>query len=243
MMSGALTQSAAIGVAQDAIGTLPGLSSAQVKSEQNLVAVGYAVTYPLGTILCAMLLANVLPPALPPGPGEGERGAGRRTRHSGRGPGHRCGYYETVLRAHRIERRDLVGRSIADFETQQQALGRRVYITRVRRDGAILPPQTQSLVLREGDVVAISALRHDLVDFDVRSHVGGPEADDTALLVPDRDAARGGVREGRAGQDRGGTAPRAYMAGGVYIEKLYRAGAAFPFRLSTPVERGGTRWC
>ncbi|NED80479.1 aspartate-alanine antiporter [Streptomyces sp. SID11233] len=234
LMSGALTQSAAIGVAQDAIGTLPGLSAAQVKSEQNLVAVGYAVTYPLGTILCAMLLANVLPrlyrknlaqesaelDAPDDNPDEGE------------------GYYETVLRAYRVERPDLVGRSIGDFESQQQALGRRVYITQVRREGTVLP-QAQTLVLRDGDTVAVSALRHDLVDFDARTHVGA-EADDVALLGYRTETLHVVASEKtQLGRTVAELRREPFMAG-VYIEKIYRAGAEFPFRLSTPVERGDT---
>src|SRR5699024_404310 len=61
LLGGALTQSAVIGVAQDAISHLPGLSPGQLKEQSNLVPIAYAVTYPLGTILCAVLLANVLP--------------------------------------------------------------------------------------------------------------------------------------------------------------------------------------
>src|SRR6478609_11890220 len=61
LLGGALTQSAVIGVAQDAIAGLPGLSADQVTAQQNLVPIGYAVTYPLGTILCAILLANIAP--------------------------------------------------------------------------------------------------------------------------------------------------------------------------------------
>ncbi|MGC5411436.1 aspartate-alanine antiporter, partial [Streptomyces sp. DT225] len=98
MMSGALTQSAAIGVAQDAIGTLPGLSSAQVKSEQNLVAVGYAVTYPLGTILCAMLLANVLPRLYRRDLAKESAELAAELDAPDEDPDAGRGYYETVLR-------------------------------------------------------------------------------------------------------------------------------------------------
>ncbi|MFD7863372.1 aspartate-alanine antiporter [Streptomyces sp. NPDC057682] len=238
LMSGALTQSAAIGVAQDAIGTLPGLSSSQVKSEQNLVAVGYAVTYPLGTILCAMLLANVLPRLYRRDLAKESAELAAELDAPDENPDEGEGYYETVLRAYTVERPDLVGRSISDFEAQQQALGRRVYITGVRREGGVLP-QDQSLVLRQGDTVAVSALRHDLVDFDARTHVGS-EADDVALLGYRTETLHVVVSEkavlGRSVEE---LRREPFMAG-VYIEKVYRAGAEFPFRLSTPVERGDT---
>lgn len=238
LMSGALTQSAAIGVAQDAIGTLPGLSAAQVKSEQNLVAVGYAVTYPLGTILCAMLLANVLPRLYRKNLAQESAELAAELDAPDDNPDEGEGYYETVLRAYRVERPDLVGRSIGDFENQQQALGRRVYITQVRRGGTILP-QAQTLVLRNGDTVAVSALRHDLVDFDARTHVGA-EADDVALLGYRTETLHVVASEkARLGRTVAELRREPFMAG-VYIEKIYRAGAEFPFRLSTPVERGDT---
>lgn len=238
LMSGALTQSAAIGVAQDAIGTLPGLSAAQVKSEQNLVAVGYAVTYPLGTILCAMLLANVLPRLYRKNLARESAELAAELDAPNDSPDEGEGYYETVLRAYRVERPDIVGRSIGDFETQQQALGRRVYITQVRREGTVLP-QAQNLVLRDGDTVAISALRHDLVDFDARTHVGA-EADDVALLGYRTETLHVVASEkAQLGRTVAEVRREPFMAG-VYIEKIYRAGAEFPFRLSTPVERGDT---
>ncbi|WP_328866985.1 aspartate-alanine antiporter [Streptomyces sp. NBC_00304] len=238
LMSGALTQSAAIGVAQDAIGTLPGLSAAQVKSEQNLVAVGYAVTYPLGTILCAMLLANVLPRLYRKNLAQESAELAAELDAPDDNPDEGEGYYETVLRAYRVERPDLVGRSIGDFENQQQALGRRVYITQVRREGTILP-QAQTLVLRDGDTVAVSALRHDLVDFDARTHVGA-EADDVALLGYRTETLHVVASEkAQLGRTVAELRQEPFMAG-VYIEKIYRAGAEFPFRLSTPVERGDT---
>ncbi|MEV0919900.1 aspartate-alanine antiporter [Streptomyces sp. NPDC049967] len=238
LMSGALTQSAAIGVAQDAIGTLPGLSAAQVKSEQNLVAVGYAVTYPLGTILCAMLLANVLPRLYRKNLAQESAELAAELDAPDDNPDEGEGYYETVLRAYRVERPDLVGRSIGDFENQQQALGRRVYITQVRREGTILP-QAQTLVLRDGDTVAVSALRHDLVDFDARTHVGA-EADDVALLGYRTETLHVvASQKAQLGRTVAELRREPFMAG-VYIEKIYRAGAEFPFRLSTPVERGDT---
>lgn len=238
LMSGALTQSAAIGVAQDAIGTLPGLSAAQVKSEQNLVAVGYAVTYPLGTILCAMLLANVLPRLYRKNLARESAELAAELDAPNDSPDEGEGYYETVLRAYRVERPDIVGRSIGDFETQQQALGRRVYVTQVRREGTVLP-QAQNLVLRDGDTVAISALRHDLVDFDARTHVGA-EADDVALLGYRTETLHVVASEkAQLGRTVAEVRREPFMAG-VYIEKIYRAGAEFPFRLSTPVERGDT---
>ncbi|MEU0353797.1 aspartate-alanine antiporter [Streptomyces cyaneofuscatus] len=238
LMSGALTQSAAIGVAQDAIGTLPGLSADEAKTQENLVAVGYAVTYPLGTILCAMLLANVLPKLYRRDLAKESAELAAELDAPDESPDEGAGYYEVVLRAYRVDRPDLVGRSVADFEDQQKALGRRIYLTGVRRDGTVLE-HDQSRTLRLGDTVAVSAIRGDLVDFDPVTHLGA-EADDVELLGYRTETLHVVASEkAHLGRTVAEVRREPFMAG-VYIDQLYRAGAAFPYRLSTPLERGDT---
>ncbi|MYV67089.1 aspartate-alanine antiporter [Streptomyces sp. SID2131] len=238
LLGGALTQSAVIGVAQDAIGNLPGLSAAQAKSEENLVAIGYAVTYPLGTILCALLLANVLPKLYKRDLAAESARLAKELDAPGDDPDLAEGYYEVVLRAYRVERPDLAGRTIDDFEQQQKALGRRVYITRVRRDGTVLDHDQQT-VLHEGDTVALSALRGSLVEFDPLTHVG-PEADDVELLGYQTETLHVVASEkAQLGRSIADLRREPFMVG-VYVDRLYRAGAEYPYRLSTTVERGDT---
>ncbi|MEV5682207.1 aspartate-alanine antiporter [Streptomyces sp. NPDC052164] len=238
LMSGALTQSAAIGVAQDAIGTLPGLSSAEVKTQENLVAVGYAVTYPLGTILCAMLLANVLPRLYRRNLATESAELAAELDAPNESPDEGEGYYEVVLRAYTVQRPDLVGRTVEDFENQQKELGRRLYLTGVRRGGTVLE-HDQERALALGDTVAVSALRHDLVDFDARTHIGA-EADDVELLGYRTETLHVVASEkAQLGRTIEELRREPFMVG-VYIDKLYRAGAEFPYRLSTKLERGDT---
>ncbi|MFI0239041.1 aspartate-alanine antiporter [Streptomyces sp. NPDC016845] len=238
LLGGALTQSAVIGVAQDAIGNLPGLSHSAVKDEQNLVAIGYAVTYPLGTILCAMLLANVLPKLYRKDLAAESAALAKELDAPEDDPDLREGYYEVVLRAYTIQRPDLAGRTIDDFERQQQRLGHRIYLTRVRRDGQILD-HDQHTVLREGDVVAVSALRGSLVGYDARTHIGA-ETDDVELLGYQTETLHVVAAEkAQLGRTIGDLRKEPFMVG-VYIDKVYRSGAEFPYRLSTKVERGDT---
>ncbi|MFB7354601.1 aspartate-alanine antiporter [Streptomyces gardneri] len=238
LLGGALTQSAVIGVAQDAIGNLPGLSADQMKNEENLVAIGYAVTYPLGTILCAMLLANVLPKLYKRDLAAESAQLAKELDAPGDDPDLAEGYYEVVLRAYRIDRPDLVGRTIDDFEKQQQALGHRIYLTRVRRDGRILD-HDQATVLREGDIVAVSALRGSLVDFDARTHIGA-ETDDVELLGYQTETLHVVASEkAQLGKSVADLRREPFMVG-VYIDRIYRSGAEFPYRLSTVLERGDT---
>ncbi|MER5736271.1 MULTISPECIES: aspartate-alanine antiporter [unclassified Streptomyces] len=238
LLGGALTQSAVIGVAQDAIGNLPGLSADQMKTEENLVAIGYAVTYPLGTILCAILLANILPRLYKRDLAAESAALAKELDAPGDNPDLAEGYYEVVLRAYTIRRPDLVGRTIDDFENQQKALGHRIYLTRVRRDGAVLD-HDQATVLREGDVVAVSALRGSLVDFDARTHIG-PETDDVELLGYETESLHVVASDKeQLGKTVAELRREPFMVG-VYIDRIYRSGSEFPYRLSTKLERGDT---
>ncbi|MFE0178531.1 aspartate-alanine antiporter [Streptomyces sp. NPDC059002] len=238
LLGGALTQSAVIGVAQDAIGNLPGLSSGAIKEQENLVAVGYAVCYPLGTILCAMLLANVLPKLYRKDLAAESAALAKELDAPADNPDLSEGYYEVVLRAYKVERPDVVGRTIDDFENQQKQLGRRLYITGVRRDGTILP-HDQHTALRAGDVVAMSAIRGDLVTYDARTHIGG-EADDVDLLGYQTESLHVVASEkAQLGRTIGELRTEPFMVG-VYVDKVFRSGAEFPYRLSTKLERGDT---
>ncbi|MEV7275982.1 aspartate-alanine antiporter [Streptomyces sp. NPDC093111] len=238
LLGGALTQSAVIGVAQDAIGNLPGLSAAQMKNEENLVAIGYAVTYPLGTILCAMLLANFLPKLYKRDLAAESAQLAKELDAPGDNPDLAEGYYEVVLRAYEMDHSPLVGRTIDDFEQQQKELGHRIYITRVRREGQILEHDQQT-VLRSGDVVAVSALRGSLIDFDARTHIG-PETDDVELLGYQTESLHVVASDkAQLGKTVAELRREPFMVG-VYIDKIYRSGAEFPYRLGTQLERGDT---
>ncbi|SDK54230.1 aspartate-alanine antiporter [Streptomyces indicus] len=237
-LGGALTQSAVIGVAQDAIANLPGLSADQIKDEQNLVAVGYAVCYPLGTILCAILLANILPRIYRKDLAAESAQLAAELDVPASNPDLGEGYYEVVLRAYTVQRPDVVGRTVQDFENQQKELGRRIYLTNVRRDGKVLE-HDQNLALREGDIVAVSALRGDLVDYDARTHIGA-EADDAELLGYQTETLHVIASEkAQLGKTIGELRTEPFMVG-VYIDKLYRSGSEFPYLLSTKIERGDT---
>lgn len=238
LLGGALTQSAVIGVAQDAIGNLPGLTADQIRNEENLVAIGYAVTYPLGTILCAMLLANVLPKLYRRDLAAESARLAKELDAPGDDPDLAEGYYEVVLRAYEMDHSPLVGRTIDDFENQQKELGHRIYITRVRREGRILAHDQQT-VLRSGDVVAVSALRGSLIEFDARTHIG-PETDDVELLGYQTESLHVVASEkAQLGKTIAELRREPFMVG-VYIDKVYRSGAEFPYRLNTELERGDT---
>lgn len=238
LLGGALTQSAVIGVAQDAIGNLPGLSASQISDQQNLVPVAYAVTYPLGTILCAILLANIAPRLLKSDLKRDSAILAKELDVPTGNPDLGEGYYEVVLRAFTVAVPGIVGRTIDDFEQQQKELGRRIYLTRVRRDGSILDHDQQT-VIADGDVLAVSALRHDLVAFDPATHIG-PETDDIELLGYQTETLHVVVSEkAQIGRSVAELRAEPVMVG-VFIDKIYRSGSEFPYRLNSTVDRGDT---
>ncbi|BFV56094.1 hypothetical protein KCMC57_up11980 [Kitasatospora sp. CMC57] len=236
LLGGALTQSAVIGVAQDAIGNIQGLGRDQVTEQQNLVPVAYAVTYPLGTILCAVLLANIAPRLLRSDLAADSRALAIELDAPEADPDLAEGYYEVVLRAYTVAGGGLAGRTIDDIESQQREQGRRIYLTRVRRAGEILD-HTQQTVIRQGDVVAVSALRHDLVDFDPARQIG-PESDDAGLLGYRTEHLHVVVSAKEyLGRTVAQVRREPFMVG-VFVDRIYRSGAEFPL---PALHRAGVR--
>ncbi|GAA1342486.1 aspartate:alanine exchanger family transporter [Saccharothrix algeriensis] len=238
LLGGALTQSAVIGVAGGAIASLPGLSGDQVTEQQNLVAIGYAVTYPLGTVLCAVLLATALPRLVGRDLAADSADLARELDADSDDPDLGRGYYEVVLRAFTVENPALAGTTVEEFERRQASLGRRIYLTRVRRGGALLP-QDQRIALAPGDVVAVSATRGDVVAYDPEREIG-PEADDVELLGYRTESLHVVVgAEAHLGRSVAELRREPFMVG-VFATELHRSGAKFPLRASTRLERGDT---
>ncbi|MEY9877227.1 putative transport protein [Streptacidiphilus sp. MAP12-33] len=240
LLGGALTQSAVIGVAAGAIAHLPHLTPAAAQDQSHLVAVAYAVTYPLGTVLPALLLANLLPRLLHRDlaadsallAADLDMPADEDDPDAGRG------YYQHVLRAYDIDVAAFAGRTIGEFEQQQRDLDRRIYITRVRRDGEILDHH-RTTVLRLGDTVAVSAVRADLVAFDARTHIG-MEADDLGLLGFRTETLHVVVTGHHADGATVDSLRREDVMSGVFIESHHRAGAELRMSRANRVERGDT---
>ncbi|AWZ18571.1 aspartate-alanine antiporter [Streptomyces sp. ICC1] len=259
LLGGGLTQSAVIGVGADAIAHLPGIDAGEARDQAHLIAVAYAVTYPLGTVLPALLLAGVLPRLLHRDLAAESAVLAADLEAAENDPDAGEGYYKHVLRAYAVDVAAFAGRTIGDFEAEQKAAGRRVYITRLRRAGEILE-HTPGTRIELGDVLAVSAVRGDLVSYDARTHIG-METDDFELLAYRTESLHVVVternREGRGGRGGRGTVAAAggpsgpgvrtirtlrheeFMPG-VFVEEHWRAGADLRVRLDSTVERGDT---
>ncbi|MFD7032216.1 aspartate:alanine exchanger family transporter [Streptomyces sp. NPDC059917] len=240
LLGGALTQSAVIGVAADTIGQLPGLDAAAAQEQAHLVAVAYAVTYPLGTVLPAILLPTVLPRLLRRDLAVDSALLGAALESAGPDPDLDAGkgYYQHVLRAYDVDVEGFAGRGIGEFEAEQRELDRRIYITRVRRDGKVIDHDPLTL-LRLGDTVAVSAVRGDLVAFDARTHIG-MESDDMELLGYRTETLHIVLTDHAYDGTTIRTLRHADFMTGVFIVSQERAGAELAMGRGNALRRGDT---
>ncbi len=169
LLSGSLTESPVMGTATEAINALPLPAEERARLVAH-IAVADAVCYLFGAAGLIVFVSTVAPRLL----GidlkaealklEQQLGI-RRTP-----PGVVSAYRHFELRAYSLAADgQLDGRSIAEAEAR--AAQHRLFIQRVRRDGALLEPHPD-LVLAGGDVIAISGSREVLVQ------VLGPRAEE-----------------------------------------------------------------
>ncbi len=231
LVAGALTESATIGTAMDAIARLD-LSTAERAALVNNIPVAFAVTYLVGVIGAAWVLSQLAPRLLRVDLAEECRKfeeqmrGGVSAQHSGR--------REFEFRAYAVDPDSgLVGRSLADLE----ALAPRIFVEQVRRRGDIVASRDVP-VLREGDVVAVAGRRTTLVEVLEAPGSGLREVDDRELLEVPSDVVDVVVTnkaiEGRTLADLAlDEASR-----GVFLRKITRAGTDLGKLADTIVHRG-----
>ena len=233
LVAGALTQSAAIGTASDAIGRL-GLDPALTKTFQTEVAVGYAVTYVLATFVAVLVCSRLVPwlfrfdlaeectklatqmglePELPPGV------------FSAR--------FANAVRAVRVTASSMAGKSVGEIESEFAQRGHRVFIAAIRRGEAISTATTADIVA-EGNVIALAGPSEIIISEAAGAEVHDPELLDIPLeqldVVVTNDAARGRtVEDLTTGRARG-----------VVLKKITRASVEIPVLPLTVIERGDT---
>jgi putative transport protein len=163
LAGGGLTQSAIIGVAQDAIGGLP-VDSVTSAQWSDLVPVAYAVTYIFGTIGAALYISFVAPRLL----------GIKNLPAAAHGLEVELGFHEEVPDVasayHDVHRRayllgdSFAAQTIAQFE--EEALGRtgaHLYVARVRHRDEITEPERDHRLI-PGDVVVVAGSYPALID-------------------------------------------------------------------------------
>ena len=232
LVAGAMTSSATIGTAMDAIGQLPAPQAARLAMANN-IPVAFAVTYMIGMTGAVWFLSQLAPRIMRVDLAaecrrledlQGERAVQTSARR------------DFELRAFAIETRSpWAGRNVADLEGA--AGDARVFVERLRRRGELLDSTGREL-LESGDVIAVSGPRGTLVERFEPSASGFREVDDRELLsVPvemvDVVVTNKAV-DGRKLADLG----REQASRGVFLKSLRRAGVPLGLLWDTSVYRG-----
>ena len=231
IFAGALTASAALGVAGDAIVRLP-LPDVQRRMMEANLTTAFAASYFIGVILTTWFLSRVGPLIMRVNLAEEckrlESEMGMMQAETERV----SAYREFVVRGYRVTAA-LSGCTVAHLEAMFS--GGRVFVERIRAGGDMLDP-VPALVLNEGDAVALSGrddvlvndsnpLRHD--EISDRELTDVPTQTVTVTLTNSAFAVR-----------KLGDIAREVGARGVFLARLERAGQELPRSLSTIVHKG-----
>ncbi|MGU3362933.1 aspartate-alanine antiporter [Methylobacterium sp. M6A4_1b] len=230
LYAGSQTISASIGVASEQISRL-GLSPEQVKTYNDQIPIGYAVTYIFGTIGSAIILAQIGPKLIGVDLAkacrdyEAELGGAGSTE-----PGLTSAYRQIEMRAYRIGD----DRSIVGLPVKQIWPDLRVFVERLRRGSEIIETDGGT-VLQANDVVAISGRRANLVE---RISPLFEEVQDRELLDVPAEVVDVFVTNRKVGGQTLRALSECDWARGVYLRKLTRNMVEIPVLPGTQVLRG-----
>lgn len=233
LAGGALTQSAIIGTAGDAIARL-GLSPGETKALQGDVAVAYAVTYVFGSLGAILVCVNLLPRFMGQSLSDASIEAEKKLAGGAAvaGPGQTSALPMLVGRAFRV--RGAAGRTIAEVEMAEQDM---IAIERIRRTGKALEPRPD-VRLEAGDIVLVVGRREVMVG--AASQIGEEVADTDGISVVMQ--KRRGVFTRRGMNHTTIAAVRATvdrdLRHGVFIHEIQRVGNPLPILPETQLEHG-----
>jgi putative transport protein len=232
VIAGALTESATIGTASEAIGRL-GLPEAEAQSLINQIPVAFAVTYLIGVVGAAWFLSQLAPRIM------GVDLAAECRRYEERMQG---GVQQAATARRDIEYRayalpagsPLIGKRIGELE---QAAGARIFVERVRRGTQLLEPD-QAMALHEGDTLAITGRREALIDRIDEQGLGILEVDDRPLLEVAADVVDVVVTAEDVDGHTLAQLAEDERVRSVYLRGITRSGVPVPMLPATVVNRG-----
>jgi putative transport protein len=233
LVAGALTESATIGTAMDAISRLD-LPEVERSALNNNIPVAFAVTYLVGVIGAAWVLSQLAPKLLRINLAEECRKLEEQMQ--GGAAAQAVARREYEFRAYAVDPGSrFVGRTVAELEGS--AAGARIFVEQLRSRGEIVPAGGTTM-LNAGDTLAVAGRRTTLVEVLEAPGSGLREVDDRELLEVPSDVVDVVVTnkdiEGRSlaalAQDE------AYR--GVFLRKITRAGNDLGLLPDTKVNRG-----
>ena len=230
ILAGAMTMSAAIGSAEEAVrqGVFPLAPGQKFEDVSGIIALSYGLTYIWGTV-GIILICKYLPRVW----GLDARAAAKQYEEANGVPNvddaGLTGYRPLGLRAYRLTNKELVGTTVRQFLTAHPEYK----ILNILRGGEKVAPD-DDLRLQAGDVIALGGRLEALTD---KMGLIGPEMpeakvlnipiDQAEILVTNRDVAGKALKEFRT----------ADFAGQLGLSRLERGGVPIPLGLETKVER------
>jgi putative transport protein len=179
LIAGAMTISAAMGLATDAINQL-GLSPEKTKELLDHIPVAYAVTYIWGTVGTGIILANLGPWVLRVNLAEECKKLEKEMSAGTPDSGLQSAWRQFDLRAYELLPDGIaVGKSVADVE--KLFPGQRIFVDRIRRGGKIIDADPTT-TLQAGDIVAVSGRTEVLAETIGKR--GNEKADRELLDIP-----------------------------------------------------------
>ena len=230
LLSGAMTQSAALGAGLSAISELPISDAAKTALIAN-APLADAITYGFGDLGLIVFL-TWLGPKMMRADLRSEARALEAQLSGGKDTGPFFTAARLSLRAYRLENAAAAALNVAALEERYAA--DRLSVQRVERDGQLLTPDP-TLALKPGDRLLVSARR---AAFLRAERDLGPEIDDAALLsVPVHTVSVVVTRRAVIGITLGALAqdPRSR---GLYLESIQRGTELMPREAWTLIQRG-----
>jgi putative transport protein len=232
LVSGALTESPAMGTATEAINALP-LPEQDRAVLIAHVAVADAVCYVFGAVGVILFCGVIAPALLRVDLGEEALKLEKELGITRRKAGIASAWRKFEMRAYRVpEDAAIVGRTVAEAEASQRDV--RFFIHRVRRGDEVLEA-TPGLLIQAFDVVAISGPRGALIEI---PGAHAEEIEDRELLDIPVSLADIIIISRELGGRSLAEAAQEHWTRGLYLRSLKRGGVEIPIAPGFVVERG-----
>jgi len=234
MLSGALTQSSAIGTATEAIQRLA-LDEETRKVLASHVPIADAVAYVFGTAGVMLFLTKVVPRL---GKFDLRAEALKYEKQLGGGEGSRSAVFDSYVavdvQAYRLVDGAVAGREVAEAEKSLSSDQARLCIQQIRRGHQVFAPGKNEVLL-PGDVIAISGNRERLLE--VQSRLGVQVVDPLVMDIPFESLSLIVTNKGVVGKPLVEVV-RLVDPRGVHLRHIWRLGNELPRLPQTVLERG-----
>jgi putative transport protein len=234
LLAGAFTESTVIGTAGDAIHRLE-LPADEKTRLVNNIPVAYAVTYLIGTAFIVWFLSTMGPRLMRVNlREEAEKLQAQMGSGDDAEAGVHSAFFRIAARAYRVTDERFVNRTVAELEAAPRQF--RIFISRIRRAGAIVEPRP-AMVIEKDDIVVVVARSELLMErgTEIGAEVSDRELLDFPVQTLDVVVTNKAVI-GKTLRELAATAE----ARGVFLRTLTRAGQSFPITAETRVDRGDT---